>query len=399
MKPMPYYNKQGKIVSYTLRYFKGTNKAGKKEVISKTWKVPDGLSKTKIEKELKRVDYEFQNACQKRFVNGTDMLFSVLLDKVYFELYAVNNLKKRTIYDYKQLANLRVIYAFGHLPASEINEEMLSEFFADLKKPGAKITQGGKGEPLSDKSVENYYIVLRSVFRVLQEWGYISHNPMLNIRIKKSRRSRVKSLTPAQAQAIVASLEKAPLKYRIYITLTILSGCRSGEVDVLRWNNFDFEKCIVKIDEAVQYTPEDGVYVAELKTEKSKRVLRLSRKFFDLLLLYKAEQDKIKQQLGPDWNPNEYLFITNEGSVMHPHTAYNWFTRWLKRNNLPHCSIHQLRHTNATLCILNGVPETVVSNRLGHSSTSTTTNIYTDYIQEADQMASDTVDHIIFGDI
>lgn len=83
---------------------------------------------------------------------------------------------------------------------------------------------------------------------------------------------------------------------------------------------------------------------------------------------------------------------------MNPNTPFDWFDKFQKRHGLPHHSIHSLRHTNATLLILNGVNEKIVSGRLGHSNTLTTTNIYAEYIQEADAIASQVVDDVLLGE-
>lgn len=57
--------------------------------------------------------------------------------------------------------------------------------------------------------------------------------------------------------------------------------------------------------------------------------------------------------------------------------------------------IHGLRHTNATLLIAGGVPLKTVSSRLGHSSISTTGNIYAHAIRSADEAAADTLEDIL----
>ncbi len=55
-------------------------------------------------------------------------------------------------------------------------------------------------------------------------------------------------------------------------------------------------------------------------------------------------------------------------------------------------TIHSLRHTNITLQILSGVPLVTVAGRAGHSRTSTTSDIYSHYIQTSDAWAAEKLD-------
>lgn len=66
----------------------------------------------------------------------------------------------------------------------------------------------------------------------------------------------------------------------------------------------------------------------------------------------------------------------------------------IKKANLPHFTIHGLRHTDITLQITAGVPLVIVSGRAGHSRTSTTTDVYSHFIQSSDNVAASTLDNL-----
>lgn len=61
---------------------------------------------------------------------------------------------------------------------------------------------------------------------------------------------------------------------------------------------------------------------------------------------------------------------------------------------LPEITLHGLRHTSATLLISQNVNVKTVSNRLGHSETSTTMDIYAHALQKQDQAAADTLESL-----
>ncbi|WP_442871610.1 site-specific integrase [Aminipila sp.] len=95
---------------------------------------------------------------------------------------------------------------------------------------------------------------------------------------------------------------------------------------------------------------------------------------------------------GADGNkrpvPNDRLFIKDDSTPMHPDSITDWTRKFIQKYNLPKFSPHSLRHTNASLLIANGVNIPTISKRLGHSSVSTTTKIYSHAIQSADEIAS-----------
>lgn len=69
----------------------------------------------------------------------------------------------------------------------------------------------------------------------------------------------------------------------------------------------------------------------------------------------------------------------------------SWFHDFVLRNELPYVSIHELRHTNASLMIAAGVPITTVAQRLGHSTPATTRNIYAHAFASMDAVAAESL--------
>jgi integrase len=64
----------------------------------------------------------------------------------------------------------------------------------------------------------------------------------------------------------------------------------------------------------------------------------------------------------------------------------------LKRAGLPYIRPHDLRHTAATLLLLDGVPAIVVSRMLGHSNVAFTLQTYGHVLAEMREMARDAMD-------
>ena len=109
---------------------------------------------------------------------------------------------------------------------------------------------------------------------------------------------------------------------------------------------------------------------------------------------YRAWQEG-GSELGSLWQESDRIFTAWDGGMLNPEALSRWFHKFIVRKGLPDVSIHGLRHTNATLLIAGGVPLKTVSSRLGHSSISTTGNIYAHAIRSADEAAADTLEDIL----
>ena len=70
------------------------------------------------------------------------------------------------------------------------------------------------------------------------------------------------------------------------------------------------------------------------------------------------------------------MVIDEKGSPINPGYLSTRFTKFVKKNKLPHITLHGLRHTIATLGNEVGLTLYDISKILGHSSTDTTGRIY-----------------------
>ncbi|MBQ4262406.1 MAG: site-specific integrase [Ruminococcus sp.] len=139
---------------------------------------------------------------------------------------------------------------------------------------------------------------------------------------------------------------------------------------------------------------------AEIKAiqDEIKAEIKAPTAAIQMLRDYRAWQNERRERMGDRWEEHDRVFTRDDGKPIHPDTITGWFSRFIKRSDLPDISIHSLRHTNATLLINSGIPITTISARLGHANPSTTTKIYTHAIQSADAAAADALDTIFSGE-
>lgn len=75
--------------------------------------------------------------------------------------------------------------------------------------------------------------------------------------------------------------------------------------------------------------------------------------------------------------PSGLVFTRENGTMLRPEYVTRHFQVLTERAGLPEIRLHDLRHTNASLALEAGVALKVVSERLGHSTTAITADIYT----------------------
>ena len=68
----------------------------------------------------------------------------------------------------------------------------------------------------------------------------------------------------------------------------------------------------------------------------------------------------------------------------------------LKRVGLPHIRFHDLRHTAATLLLMQGIHPKIVSEMLGHSTVSMTLDTYSHVLPDIQRDATEAFDRL-FG--
>ncbi|MFD9411708.1 tyrosine-type recombinase/integrase [Streptomyces sp. NPDC059989] len=91
------------------------------------------------------------------------------------------------------------------------------------------------------------------------------------------------------------------------------------------------------------------------------------------------------------------VFCRPDGRPLRPHTVLDRLRQLSQEAGVPRVTVHDLRHLAATITITAGVPLTVVSKTLRHSTLSTTANLYSHLTQQAAREAVNIIDHTLTG--
>ena len=316
--------------------------------------------------------------------------------KAKMPLRALMNELNLTRSDVSKIAGIGMRTLDTALSGKAINEETASGISKAFKLPVNDLfaQNSASSGVLTNNYLLHLHRLLSSILEKAVKWQILLYNPCRRVEAPKIERKEAEYLDEVQAQELVNCLQNEPLQYRTIVIVLLYTGMRRGELCGLEWSDIDFNDCLIDISKTSLYISGKGVFDDTTKTQHSKRVIKVPQEVIEILKEHRQEQLKNRLKLGDRWYNSDKVFTQIEGKPIHPDTITGWFSKFIKRNNLPPVHLHSLRHTNATLLIAAGADLRTVSKRLGHSNMTTTGNIYTHAIKSADERAA-----ALLGDI
>jgi integrase len=233
----------------------------------------------------------------------------------------------------------------------------------------------------------------------------------------------VEYLTREQAVRFLDEAKKDRLSALWHLLLD--AGLRPGEAFALQWRHLDVEKGVVKVRGTMSRLHgerENGAeawIVTKPKTASSRGDVPLSTTTLSELRKWKAQQARERLQLGEVWKDYGFIFTTEFGTPLGNNVGRAW-ARLLRqadggRGDLgtwgaepkkprsgptasrpfkPRFSVYVLRHTCATLALLDGVDLLQVSRRLRHKNISITARFYGHLKAEHTKQAAESFDRL-----
>ena len=231
------------------------------------------------------------------------------------------------------------------------------------------------------------YTVLKSLFKMAYITDLIDRDPMGKVERPKPRKDELKKPTEAESYTagelkyILDCLQHEPLKWQAYMSLLIDTGLRRGEACGLKWEYVDLDAGRITVAGNLCYTPAKGVY---LDTPKSGKTRTVDIAPGVVSLLRQLRQEQAAGGLSP------YVF-NQDGSPapMHPQSPTRYMKRFAKRYGVADLHPHKLRHSFASVAIINGADVASVSEKLGHSDKAVTLRMYTHADEESVKRAGD----------
>ncbi len=209
------------------------------------------------------------------------------------------------------------------------------------------------------KQAEKQKLITRNIFNLVE-------TP------KKSKESKSSFIHPDDLSKYLKAFEGDYLYPAV--CLAVFAGLRRGEILGLQWSDIKNRNLIIRNN--MSY---DGLRPP--KSGKTRNV-PISAPIAKILKEQKDWQRKNKELLWDKYYRTDFVITRKDGTLIDPKLLSRRFGEVQKRYNLEPVRFHDLRHTAASLMILEGVPLKTVSDILGHSSISITADIYGHVLEE-----------------
>lgn len=356
---------------------------GKYQRVTETFK---GL---KSEAEIR--ESELKNQIKNgTLITNKKATFKEFSDK-WLEEYA-KNLAPKTYYEHQRM--LEVVNSYiGNIRLLDISAMTLTTLYNKMRKKG-KITKENTYTPLAEKTILNYYSLINAVLNKAVQWDYMERNPNLKVEKPKIKKNPSKYYDKEQTLYLIQCLEKEPLKYQAIIFLAIDTGARRGEITGLDWDDIDLKNGFVNINKTTQYI-NNQIIVKSPKNNSSVRSVAITEKTVNVLKEYRKEQLQREILLGDKWEKTNKVFTNNFGGLMFPNTPSDILDKIIKKYGLEKLNFHGLRHTSVSLLINAGIPLSIISKRVGHSTTATTSNTYSHVFERSELSARNELENIL----
>jgi integrase len=174
------------------------------------------------------------------------------------------------------------------------------------------------------------------------------------------------------------------------------TGMRRGEVLGLRWADVDLDLARVAVRQTLVLAGRQ-VVTSEPKTSRGRRSIALDPRTVAALKAWRAAQKAERLAWGPSWTDTGLVFTREDGTPIHPEWLSDAFEWRVRTAGLPRIRLHDLRHTHASLGLAAGVPVKVMSERLGHATSSFTADVYQHVTPALEEQAALTVARLVFG--
>jgi integrase len=280
----------------------------------------------------------------------------------FFEhhMKTATNLRPSTRDRYRRHCRLYIDPVLGNRPLQLVTKADIKTLLADMRTIGKGLA-----------TVEAVARLLHRLFEVAVDEERLTRNPTDGIQVEQAARREPRFLDQNEVQQIAAEV---PDPYRALVQFLAWTGLRIGEASALRVKNLDLAARTVRV---VENSPEVAglKYTGPTKTSKP-RTVRFGAGLAAILKGHLAAY-------GTPLDPESFVFTGPEGGqVRQNNFRKRIFQPAAKRAGIdPVPTVHDLRHTAASLMARAGWTMREAQEQLGHSH-ATMTDCYTHLFPE-----------------
>jgi integrase len=245
---------------------------------------------------------------------------------------------------------------------------------------------------LAPQTVIHIRAILRRALGRAVRYGWIHRNAAALTDPPRLERFEIKPFLPDEARAFLDAARRDDLEALYKLALS--TGLRQGELLGLKWEDVNLDGAELRVNHALQRFG-GALHLVPPKTVRSRRSVPIPALAVKALRTHRARQRDARLLAGARWHETGLVFTTKWGTPIEPTNATRSFKRLLARAGIRQIRFHDLRHSCATLLLVQGVSPRVVMEILGHSQISLTMNTYSHVIPALQREAAARLDALL----
>ena len=302
---------------------------------------------------------------------------NISLETIWYQwINSKTELKIKTKTDYESLWKIHISKSLANLPLKSITTVVIQKWVADAVKESQSPYRRNMALKLLS-SILDYAVDMSLIPRNTARG---SSGKIINLSSKKSLTKRPTSaLTPNE----LVRLSENCAEYKSLVLILGLCGLRWAEAIGLQVRDIDFQQNLLTIRRTLSEV-NGSFHESTTKTSKTRVI-----PFPEILSSY-------LQAWCLNKSSSELVFTNSFGK---PISISNFRNRIynpaLKKSDIPPVTIHDLRHTTASIAISAGASVMGVGTLLGHASTKMTLDTYTHLFPEDLKKVSNSINEAI----
>jgi integrase len=340
-----------------------------------------GNNKRKSEDVRKRILKEWE---QKIADNFQDILFSDYLSQ-WLET-AKHSVAETTYFTYKATIEKQIKPYFSErkIKLHELKPFHIQSFYA------WKMDEHHVG----GNTIFHYHANIHKALKDAVRTELIKENPANKVLLPKKEQFIANFYTVEEMRLLLEAIQGEKIETPIYLACWF--GLRRGEVCGLRWQDVDTDDMTLSVrgvitDKGKGTRTENLKYRNGAKSKSGLRSFPLPEDVADYLKRLKVQQANNRLLLDKSYNTKwaDFICVDVTGELIKPEYLSRAFPVLLKKHGLRQIRFHELRDSNASLLLNNGVDMKLIQLWLGHAHYSTTADIYAHHRVDAKQILGD----------
>lgn len=293
-------------------------------------------------------------------------------------------LKPTTMARYRDYVRNDLVPAFGTLKLDQLAHRHISAFVT--------------GQLVAGRGRTTLYRCMATLSSALGDAARqhrLPHNPASPPVLRRPPSPERRIWTAQEAARFLGHCHQADPEMADLFEVLIGTGMRKGEALGLHWDDVHLNEGVLYIRCTLSAVDNNRLVITTPKTRSSRGWVAISPRV--ATALRRRARSAARTRGDPSDPFAGLVFCRPDGRPLGPHLVLDRLHRLSEEAGVPRVTVHDLRHLAATITISAGVPLTVVSKTLRHSTLSTTANLYSHLTQQAAHQAVDTIDHVLSG--